>query len=477
MGSNVDTNSLAIPFVRAASYPIRAGNRLRPLIDGEPAFRRVCEAIEAARHSVWATVTFMWAAFEMPDGRGSALTVLGRAAARGLDVRLIFWRPDPETELLKPNAFWGSPDHFELLERGDAKLRIRWDRAEPGFCQHQKSWLIDAGEETETCFLGGINLNPHSMVAPGHHGEGHNHDVYLELAGPSAVDVHHNFVQRWNEASERHLPDGRWGPGSETDLPFPVTVPSRRGDAIVQVQRTVHRGRYADGQATPEGKAFDIAGGERSNLDQYRAAIGAARRSIYMENQHVSVPEIIDDLRGAVQRGVEVVLLLPAESTIPAELAALQSFENFTLAGIAGRGADGRRKPVWVHAKLMVVDGEWATVGSCNLHRHSLFGNGEMNAAIWDRDTARRLLSELLQEHLDQDTSAMDDRAALQCFRRVARENRTRVAAGDHAWQGLAFILDPTDRTFDMTAADAAKRPPRGPALASSVLRSERNTP
>jgi cardiolipin synthase len=260
-------------------------------------------------------------------------------------------------------------------------------------------------------------------------------------------------------------------------LPFPVTVPSRRGDAVVQVQRTVHRGRYADGQATPGGKAFDIAGGERSNLDQYRAAIGAARRSLYMENQHVSVPEIIDDLRGAVQRGVEVVLLLPAESTIPAGLAALQTFENFTLAGIAGQGADGRRKPVWVHAKLMVVDGEWATVGSCNLHRHSLFGNGEMNAAIWDRDTARRLLSKLLQEHLDQDTSAMDDRAALQCFRRVARVNRTKVAAGDHAWQGLAFILDPTDRTFDMTAADAAKRPPRGPALASSVLRSERNTP
>jgi cardiolipin synthase A/B len=172
-----------------------------------------------------------------------------------------------------------------------------------------------------------------------------------------------------------------------------------------------------------------------------------------------------------------VVLLAPAASTIPAELAALQSFENFTLAGIAGRGADGRRKPVWVHAKLMVVDGEWATVGSCNLHRYSLFGNGEMNAAIWDRDTARRLLSELLQEHLGQDTSAMDDRAALRCFRRIARENRTRLAAGDHAWQGLAFILDPTGRPFDMIAADASAFTPHGPALASSVLRRERNAP
>src|SRR6266478_10047202 len=62
-------------------------------------------------------------------------------------------------------------------------------RAQPGFCQHQKSWLIDSGTESETTFLGGINLNPHSMVAPGHRGEGQNHDVYIELAS----------FQRWTK--------------------------------------------------------------------------------------------------------------------------------------------------------------------------------------------------------------------------------------------------------------------------------------
>jgi cardiolipin synthase len=446
----MEANSLAIPPVREASYPARLGNILRPLVDGEPAFRRVCEAIEAARHSVWATVTFMWASFEMPDGRGSALNVLDRAAARGLDVRLIFWRPDLETEKYKLNAFWGASEHIKLLEAVGAGIRIRWDRAEPGFCQHQKSWLIDAGEETETAFLGGINLNPHSMVAPGHRGEGQNHDVYIELAGPSAVDIHHNFVQRWNEASERRLVGGRWGPGSETDLPFPAKVPGQRGSAIVQIQRTIHRDRYADGSPTPEGKAFNIAAGERSNFDQYRAAIGAACRSIYIENQYVSVPEIVDELRHALQRGVEVVLLLPTEQEVSADLAALCAFENFTLAGIAGRGADGRRKPVWVHAKLMVVDGQWATVGSCNLHRFSLFGNSEMNAAFWDPDTARALLSDLLREHLDQDTSGMSDSAALQLFRGVARENRIRFEAGNHDWQGLAFSLDPVISAADL---------------------------
>lgn len=444
----------AIPFVPSASYPARPGNRVWPLIDGEPAFRRICEAIEAARQSVWATVTFMWAAFEMPDGRGSALDVLDRAAARGVDVRLVFWRPDTETERHKRNAFWGSAEHLDLLEARRSAVKIRWDRAHPGFCQHQKSWLVDAGADGETAFVGGINLNPHSMVAPGHCGEGHNHDVYVELAGPSAVDLHHNFAQRWNEASERRTPDGRWGAGSETDLPFPIRVPAVRGAAVVQVQRTIHPGRYRDGTATPGGRAFDVASGERSILDQYRAAIDAARRTIYIENQYLDVPEIIDCLERALGRGVDVVLLMPAEPdvTLPVpperrtmldRRAALGGQAGFLLAGIAGLGADGRRKPVYVHDKLMLIDDAWATVGSCNLHRWSLFGNGEMNVSFADADSVRALRCALLREHLGHDTTGIDDRAALSLFRQVARDNRRKLDAGDHGWQGLAFELDP----------------------------------
>src|ERR1700683_969316 len=191
---------LTVPVVQTASYPARPGNALRPLVDGEPAFRRVCEANGAANQSVWATVTFMWANFQMPDGRGSALDVLNRAAARGLDVRVIFWRPDPETEKLKANAFWGSPEHINLLDMSNSAIRVRWDRAQPVFCQHQKCWLIDSGTETETIFLGGINLNPHSMVAPGHRGEGQNHDVYIELAGPLAGAFLQHFAQAWDDA-------------------------------------------------------------------------------------------------------------------------------------------------------------------------------------------------------------------------------------------------------------------------------------
>ena len=57
---------MSVPFVETGSYPTRAGGRVIPWIDGEPAFRRICEAIELARETVWATVTFMWPSFRMP---------------------------------------------------------------------------------------------------------------------------------------------------------------------------------------------------------------------------------------------------------------------------------------------------------------------------------------------------------------------------------------------------------------------------
>jgi phosphatidylserine/phosphatidylglycerophosphate/cardiolipin synthase-like enzyme len=443
-----------IPFVMGA-YPARVGNRVRPLIDGDPAFRRICDAIDQAQARVWVAVTFLWATFQMPDGRGSFFEVLARARQRGLDVRVLFWRPDDATAHLRTNAFWGSPTHVTLLEQQASDISIRWDRAHPGFCQHQKLWLLDAELETACAFVGGINLNPHSVVGPGHCGAEHNHDMYLEICGSAVTDIHHNFVQRWNEASERHAVDGRWGPGADRDLAFPDRVATACGSTIVQVQRTIHPGRYTDTYPTPGGTPFAIADGEFSNHDQYIHAIRAAREYIYLENQAISVRPILEELVAAVNRGVAVVMVLPmVANSIDSppdrpgepfrnERHALANTPHFTLAGLAGCDADGTRHPVHVHAKLMIVDDVWATAGSCNLHRYSMYGNSELNVAFADAVTVRALRCELLAEHLGQDTSALDGRSALQVFRAVAKENADRQHGGNADWEGIACVLDP----------------------------------
>ena len=331
--------------------------------------------------------------------------------------------------------FGGSPEQRALLARRGSRFKIRWDRAATVFCQHQKSWVIDAGQSSETSFVGGLNLTSVAMRL---------HDVYAEVAGPSATDVRHNFVERWNEASERHAPDGNWMCDATDELPYADRVGEPCGPSTVQIQRMLDPSRYVAARV------------ERSILEQYQRAIDAARRTIYLQNQAIPMPEVARHLLAAVERGVDVVMLVPAiaEGYVfearndPQEAArfwgieALGRHDNFTLAGLAELHA-GKRRAAYVHAKMMLVDDAWATVGSCNLHPFSLAGHTEMNASIWDAALARDLRCRLFAQHLGVDTASLDDREALRQFRDIARGNRHRMESRTPDWQGLTFALSP----------------------------------
>jgi cardiolipin synthase A/B len=226
-----------IPFVSSGSYPTRPGNRVRPLIDGVPAFRRIGEGIADARRSVWLTVTFFAPDFCFPDGRGTLFDVLDRAVEQGLDVRVLFWRPNPESSRYG-RTFPGSQADRDMLHARGSRFLARWDRAHAAYCQHQKTWVIDAGQPSETAFVGGINLSAENMGIPGHLDGARRHDLYVEVAGPSATDVHHNFVQRWNEASERATEDGRWAHDASDVLRFPQR---RTAAPLPRAARTIFR--------------------------------------------------------------------------------------------------------------------------------------------------------------------------------------------------------------------------------------------
>lgn len=438
-----------IPFATTGHYPARQGNFVRPLIDCEPAFRRICQAIDAAAHSVWLTVAFHDEDFRMPDGRGSLFDVLDRAAARGLDVRANFWRVNAESGFVASSTFSGDETQRRMLTHRGSKFLARWDRAQKAYCQHQKSWPIDVGKSGEIAFVGGINLNNPSNVSPGHYhsgGEKHTHDIYVELVGPSATDVHHNFVQRWNEASERHQPDGTWPDVQRSqDLPFPSAVSPSAGSVIAQVQRTVRAGHYTG-----------IDKGETSIFEQYQKAIAAAKHTIYFENQALGCPQTVEALHEALKRGVDVVVLTPADPNEFMAAArkdprsklfydrfdALGEHGNFTLAGIAAPGQDGTPRNIYVHAKAAIIDDAWVTIGSCNIGARSFFGDTEMNVTFWSPEIARQFRVDLLNEHLGIDTAELDDRAAFKLYRTQARLNGANRTHG-RPMIGLAFAIDP----------------------------------
>jgi phosphatidylserine/phosphatidylglycerophosphate/cardiolipin synthase-like enzyme len=227
----------------------------------------------------------------------------------------------------------------------------------------------------------------------------------------------------------------------------------------VQIQRTVRSERYSDGTATPGGDVFDINAGEHSILAQYIQAINSAQRTIYIEDQAIGAPQIVEALGAALDRGVDVVFLVPVDPhaematarRMPESkeffdsLGALSQHDHFALVGITTQRPNGEYQHVYVHAKIALIDDVWCTIGSANIGNRSFYGDTELNASIWHGETVRGLRCELLQEHLDQNTTALDDREALAMYRRIARDNAIRKASGEQL-QGLAFALDP--RTY-----------------------------
>ena len=122
----------------------------------------------------------------------------------------------------------------------------------------------------------------------------------------------------------------------------------------------------------------------------------------------------------------------------------LDRYDTFTLAGLIEE-RDGKRQTAYVHAKMMVVDDVWLTLGSCNLHPFSLSGHSEMNVSVWDAEVVKGLRTALFDRHLGVATASLDDRAALARFKEIAQANGARLAARQVDWQSRAFSLSPQD--------------------------------
>ena len=421
-----------IPPATSGPYPARPGNLVRPLVDGEETMRRIGEAIEGARHGVWLTVAFFSDDFLLPDGRGPLFDVLDRAVNRGLDVRLLIWRPNPETAP-SPRMFGGTPSSAPCWRAAVRASRSAGTGRRPRAASIRRAGVIDAGQPSETSFVGGLDL---TGIAMG------RHDVYVEVTGPSATDVRQNFVERWNEASERHAVDGNWARDANDQLPEPDGASGQRGPSTVQIQRMLDPSRYAPARV------------ERSILEQYHAPSmpRGARSTLRTRPSRCrrspvpggrGRPRVVSCcssgdprdlcLRGAPRSAGGGALLGHRD---------LGRHPNFTLAGIAEPHAGGRRA-AYVHTKMMLIDDAWTTIGSCNLHPFSLGGNSEMNASIWDADVARDLRCRLFAQHLGVDTRQMDDRVALRLFQDVARGNQGKMEKREPDWKGLAFALSP----------------------------------
>ena len=148
-------------------------------------------------------------------------------------------------------------------------------------------------------------------------------------------------------------------------------------------------------------------------------ALRSAQRLIYLENQFLWSPEIVsilaDKLRNPPRHDFRLVVLLPAKANNGQDstrgqlsvLAAADDHAGRFLAATIRSRTGGREDPLYVHAKVGVVDDRWLTVGSANLNAHSLLNDTEMNVITDDAGLARATRERLWAEHLELDRDAV----------------------------------------------------------------------
>jgi phosphatidylserine/phosphatidylglycerophosphate/cardiolipin synthase-like enzyme len=200
----------------------------------------------------------------------------------------------------------------------------------------------------------------------------------------------------------------------------------------------------------------EIPRGDFRILESYMRALRAARSLVYLENQFLWAPEIVavlaDKLRQPPSDEFRIVLLLPAkpnngQDDTRGQLGVLaeadEGGERFLAATIRSHTA-GREDPLYVHAKVGIVDDRWLTVGSANLNAHSLFNDTEMNVVTDDADLARRTRVRLWAEHLELDPATVAESDAVdlvdQHWRPIAAEQLARREAGQPATHRLLAL-------------------------------------
>jgi phosphatidylserine/phosphatidylglycerophosphate/cardiolipin synthase-like enzyme len=341
-------------------------------------------------------------------------------------------------------------------------------RVRLGGSHHQKLVVVRHAEEPErdVAFVGGIDLchsrrddqrhagDPQRQaMAPAYGATPPWHDAQLAVQGPAVGDLEYCFRERWDDPN----PLSRDPLGIAHDLlrhtdrkasalpPMPAD-PAPCGTQAVQVLRTYaqRRGGYP---FAPRG--------ERSVARGFRKAILRARRLIYIEDQYLWSAEVARTFAAALVATptLHLIAVVPrffdqaGTLTLRPNQVGREQAVQILLDAAGDRVSiydieNGAGVPVYVHAKISIIDDVWASVGSDNFNRRSWSHDSEIACAVIDatrdprepadpaglgdgaRRYARDLRLQLWREHLGRaegdDRDLLDPAGAVKVFRETA---------------------------------------------------------
>jgi cardiolipin synthase len=397
------------------------GNAVELLQGGDELFPRMREAIAAARHEVW-LATYI---FHDDDAAQAVARALIDAAARGVAVHVVVDGFGSIATMARVRQlFAGSAVKLEVFRALDRW----WAWLQPGQLRrlHQKLCVCDQA----VAFVGGINLidDRHDM----NHGwtDTPRLDFAVRVQGPLVAAVHATTRAMWARA---HLAHG-WR--EEVRLLARSAHPVVRAKTLLKQLRMNPAPAAQADDTQPMRAAFLVRDNLRHRRIIERSYVEAIRHA--RSRVDIAVPYFYPGrgfrtaLRKAARRGVRVRLLLQGKVDYRiAAMAAQALYEE-----LRGNGVRiFEYTPAFLHAKVALVDDEWATVGSSNIDPLSLLLNLEANVVVRDADFAASL-AQRFDTLFAQSTEVLDEqRAGVRgWFQRVA------VAAAANLYLRIAGI-------------------------------------
>lgn len=357
--------SLARGVRRITARPLRGGTAIDTFQNGDEAYPSMLQAIASAKVSVGLSSYI----FRNDQWGGQFIQALADAHRRGVDVRVLIdgigggWLLSPAYHRLRREDVPAARFMHSMLPWRMPFLNLR---------SHKKILVVD----DTVGFTGGMNIADENVMAT--RPKEPVQDLHFRIEGPVVAQLSQAFADDWTFVTDQ----------DETDVKDPPDPPSGEG----KLARVIDSGPDED----LEKVEYVIL-----------QAVACARTSIAIMTPYFLPDErLITALSLAAMRGVSVDLTIPQKS----DHVFVDWATHPTIEPLLSDGVRIWRSPLpFHHSKMMVVDGEWCLIGSCNWDIRSFRLNFELCMEIYDHGLAETLsklmegcrASELTQAELD----------------------------------------------------------------------------
>lgn len=357
------SDSVMAKHLRERGVRIYDGNSVDLLTSGHDKFVDMFEAVRNAK----SFIHLEYFNFRNDSIAGLLFHLLAQKAAEGVEVRALY------------DAFGNSSNNRPIDSQMHDSIRalginlVKFDPIRFPWVNHimprdhRKIVVIDG----QIAYTGGMNVADYYIE--GIEGIGDWHDMHMHIEGPVVNELHSIFTKTWEGATGEIIDGYKY---------FPTFIKSRDNERVAIIDR--------EPGVTPD-----------AIRDLYVTMLNSAQHSVKLINPYfVPTHKVRKALKQAIDRGVDVQILLSAKSDIPLTPEASHYVGN----NLAKRGAK-----VYLfhggfhHTKIMMVDDLYCTVGSSNLDARSLRCDYEVNTVIFNRQTTAELTN-LFNEQLKSST-------------------------------------------------------------------------